>query len=240
LVQRIITSSDESPPPIRKLLRDVLDLPLIWTAPLLPMVRGKQVGQGVPVIVIPGLTSSDRSTDRLVRSLNGAGFSACGWGQGINMGLRPGMLSGLEGLLTEASDLHAAKVVLVGWSLGGIFAREVAKLHPDRVRLVVTLGSPISGNRKSNNAWRIYEALNTHTVENPPIDSDLSQKPAVPTIALWSKRDGIVATASAQGKPHETDESIEINSTHMGMTTRARTISEIIRVLAERLAEQER
>ena len=77
----------------------------------------------------------------------------------------------------------ARKVVLLGWSLGGIYARVLAQRHPDLVDLVVTLGTPFSGDRRANNAWRVYEALNDHAVDASPLPDDPSVKPSVPTIA---------------------------------------------------------
>ncbi len=96
----------------------------------------------------------------------------------------------------------------MGWSLGGIFARELAKQRPELVRLVVTLGSPFSGDPRANNAWRIYELLNDHPVDRPPIASDLAEKPPVPTVAVWSPRDGIVAPVAARRQRHESDRQV--------------------------------
>ena len=164
------------------------------------------MGRGIPVVVVPGFGSNDHSVDRLVRSLNSAGFAGRGWGQGTNFGYRPQLLEGLAVRLKDIANEHGLRVIIVGWSLGGLFARETAKLHPELVSLVVTLGSPFSGNRRNNNAWRLYEALNNHSVDNPPIDSDLAAKPPVQTVAVWSPRDGIVATGSAHGLCDESDE----------------------------------
>ena len=86
-------------------------------------------------------------------------------------------------------------VILVGWSLGGVFAREAAKRRPDLVAKVITMGSPFSGDPRSNNAWRLYEWVAGHPVDDPPIETVLGEKPPVPTLALWSRRDGIVAVA---------------------------------------------
>ena len=161
-----------------------------------------------------------------------------GWGLGTNLGYRPELLEGLAARLKDIVCEHGSKVVVIGWSLGGLFARETAKRHSEFISLVLTLGSPFSGNRRNNNAWRIYEALNDHSVDNPPIDSDLAAKPPVHTLAVWSPRDGIVATGSAHGLVDESDETFELDSTHLGMATRSGPIQAIIGLLVDKLAEQ--
>ena len=92
-------------------------------------------------------------------------------------------------------------MILVGWSLGGVFAREVAKVRPELVAKVVTMGSPFSGDPRSNNVWRLYEWIAGHPVDKPPIDTDTAEKPPVPTLALWSRKDGIVSIRSTRGLP---------------------------------------
>ena len=228
---------EHRPPPLRRLLREAFDLPLVLAAPLLPLVRSSHRGMGIPVLVIPGFGSNDHSIDRLVRSLNAAGFAATGWGQQTNLGYRPELLEGLAVRLNDIVADRGSKIILVGWSLGGLFARETAKLHPELVSMVVTLGSPFSGCRRNNNAWRLYEAINDHSVDNPPIASELAEKPSVPTFALWSQRDGIVSTGSAHGLCHESDARIQLDSTHLGMATRSGPIRQIVQLLSDRLAE---
>jgi pimeloyl-ACP methyl ester carboxylesterase len=120
------------------------------------------------------------------------------------------------------------KVVLVGWSLGGVYAREAAKLRPDLVSRVITLGSPFSGDRRSNNAWRLYERVAGHPVDQPPIDTVLEEKPEVPTLALWSRRDGIVAVAAARGADGERDEERELTCSHMGFAVSGSGIAQVV------------
>jgi hypothetical protein len=125
---------------------------------------------------------------------------------------------------------------LVGWSLGGVFARELALVCPEKVRAVVTLGSPFSGDLHSNNMWRIYEIVAGHKVDEPPIERRLD-KPPVPTLAFWSKKDGIVAPRSARGLAHESDRTVELRCAHMafGVSRRAtgNVAAEIRRFLEE-------
>ena len=124
------------------------------------------------------------------------------------MGLNRGVTEDIVDRIAERVERFGAgeKVILVGWSLGGLYARVVAQERPDLVEKVVTLGSPFSGDRRrNNNVWRLYEWVAGHPVNDPPIDKDPEVKPPVPTLAIWSRRDGIVAPAGARGEPHERD-----------------------------------
>jgi pimeloyl-ACP methyl ester carboxylesterase len=179
-------------------------------APAVP-IGGK--GDGRPVLVIPGFMASDATTSRLRRSLREAGFDAHGWSLGRNSGVKAGILENVAERI--ASIAAKGPVTLIGWSLGGLIAREYAKYAPGDVAKVVTLGSPFSGSLKANNAWRVYEWIAGHSVDSPPIAAVPNEKPPVPTIAFWSRRDGVVAPRSAHGEPGEADLSIEIDCTHM-------------------------
>ena len=128
-----------------------------------------------------------------------------------------------------------SRVILIGWSLGGIYAREVAKLAPEATRLVMTLGSPFSGDPRANNAWRLYELVNDHAVDTPPFEADVAAKPPVRTIALWSARDGIIPPACAAGQPGERDAAIEVDCRHLGFAWARNGIAAIGRVLASEL-----
>jgi dienelactone hydrolase len=107
-------------------------------------------------------------------------------------------------------------VLVVGWSLGGLYARELARHAPAKVRAVVTLGSPFSGDLHQNNVWRIYEFFAGHRVDNAPIPR-ISDKPPVPALAIWSRKDGIVAPRAAYGLDGERDEAVEIDCNHMAL-----------------------
>jgi pimeloyl-ACP methyl ester carboxylesterase len=177
-------------------------------------------------MVIPGFLASDRGTLGLQRALGKAGFRATGPGMGFNLGAKPDTLERIVARLEAFAG--GRKAVLVGWSLGGIYAREVAKLRPDLVSKVVTLGTPFSGNPRANNAWRMYELVAGHKVDNPPIDAVVAEKPPVPTIAMWSRNDGIVAPASARGKESERDKAIEVECSHMGFAVDSRAWPAIV------------
>ena len=152
---------------------------------------------GPPALVVPGFLANDRSTMELRRALARAGWRVHPWEMGTNKGARHDTLELLGRRLDAVHDPR--RVLLVGWSLGGLFARELARLHPAKVRAVVTLGSPFSGDLRTNtNVRALYEWVAGHTVDKPPFPH-ISAKPPVPTLALWSRRDGIVSVRSARG-----------------------------------------
>lgn len=170
---------------------------------------------GPKLMVIPGFLATDRTTLGLQRALADGGFRVIGWGMGLNRGVTEATVDSIA----ERVERFGAgeKVILVGWSLGGLYARVVAQERPELVAKVVTLGSPFSGDRRlNNNVWRLYELVAGHPVNAPPIEKDPAAKPPVPTLALWSRRDGIVSVAGARGAPGERDSELEVDCSHMG------------------------
>ncbi|HMI41242.1 MAG TPA: alpha/beta fold hydrolase [Sphingomicrobium sp.] len=169
---------------------------------------------GPPALVLPGFLASDRTTMDLRRALAHVGWRVYPWGLGLNLGAKKDTLKLLGQQLEAIYD--GRPVLLVGWSLGGMFARELARLYPDKVRAVVTLGSPFSGNLKTNtNVRELYEKIAGHDVDNPPFPRSAA-KPPVPTLAFWSRKDGIVAPRAARGLENEVDKSVELDTYHVG------------------------
>src|SRR4051812_48848911 len=123
----------------------------------LPLLSLAPRGDGHPVLVLPGLVASDTSTRPLRHFLKSRGYAVSGWRQGRNLGLRQGVQQAMVDLVHELNDTHGRKVSLIGWSLGGLYARQLAKMMPGRVRSVITLGSPFAAPPKATNAWRVYE-----------------------------------------------------------------------------------
>jgi pimeloyl-ACP methyl ester carboxylesterase len=173
--------------------------------------RGPAAGE--KVMVLPGLLANDRTTLGLQRALADAGYRVTGWGMGLNGGAKSDTLDRLAEQVERFGG--GAPVMLVGWSLGGVYARELAKTRPALVSRVVTLGTPFSGNPRHNNAWRLYELVAGHPVDAPPIEADPRAKPPVPTMAIWSRRDGVIAPACARGTESESDRRVELKCGHM-------------------------
>ena len=222
------------PPSLRLWAGEGLEVPALLASPLQRPVAIPP-GAGQPVLVYPGYLTTDTSSLRLRRSLSAAGYRAHGWQLGRNRGARADLLDKLGDNLLAVARSSGTKVALIGWSLGGIYAREVAKRHPAAVSLVMTLGSPFSGDLRANNAWRIYELLNDHKVDRPPLEIDIAAKPPVRTIAIWSACDGIVAPAAARGEAWESDRQVEVPIRHLSLARQRGGIELIGRLLAEEL-----
>ncbi len=224
------TSLSPSAPPLPMLLREAGAFAAMRAkASFASAVPTGVTGDGRDVLVLPGFLASDVATTRLRKSLNASGFRAHAWGMGRNLGIKRDIFDRLDARL----DTLAVKgqVTLIGWSLGGLIAREYAKYAPNRVEKVITLGSPFSGDLRANNAWRLYEWVAGHAVDAPPIEAEPSIKPPVKTIALWSRRDGVVAPQSACGKPGEADTQVELGCTHMAFVADPAAIRTICQVV---------
>ena len=198
-------------------------------------MRARGPVDGPPALVIPGWVASDRTTIALRRGLAEAGWRVHGWELGFNWGARPDTVARLKARLEEIGG--GRKVLLVGWSLGGVYARELARAVPDQVLAVVTLGSPFSGDPRQNNVWRMYERIAGHKVDEPPIPR-VTDKPPVPHLALWSRADGIVAPRSARGLEHERDKAVELHCTHMAFGVSTRVVRQVTQEIGRFLEEQ--
>lgn len=219
-----------APPPLPLLAREVAGFAATRIrAAFAPSVSVDVEGLGQDVFVIPGFMASDRTTARLRRSLDQAGFRAHGWGLGRNRGVSADLFEQID----RQFDCNGIDrpATLVGWSLGGVIAREYAKRSPHRVSRVITLGSPFSAHPRANNAWRVYEIVAGHKVDNPPVEAVLREKPPVPTFAFWSARDGVVAPAAARGKLGETDHATELDCSHMAFIADPEAIRAIARAI---------
>lgn len=188
---------------------------------------------GRPVMLVPGFLSAPGAMAVLRDVLHRAGYAVGDWGMGRNMGARHDTIDRLAARVDAMADGHNSPVTLIGWSLGGVYAREVAKYRPDAVRQVMTLGSPFSGNIRANNAWRLYERIAGHPVDAPPVVVNTREKPPVPTTAFWSRRDGVVSPFSARGERHERDKAIELDCAHLGFASKPSAVSAILGELAK-------
>jgi len=199
----------------------------------LPWLARLPRGDGHPVMVFPGMGASDVTTVPLRRYLAGLGYVTQAWGQGFNFGPRPGVLERCADDIRALADKHGEPVSLVGWSLGGIYARELAKLHPAESRCVITLGTPFTGHPKATNAWRIYELLSRSKIGDAELMAEIRKAPSVPTTSIYSRSDGIVSWRCSLNEAGPLVENIEVPASHVGMGTNPL----VLYAVADRLAQ---
>lgn len=199
-----------------------------------PALRRLPRGDGRAVLVLPGLSNSDRSNLVMRAFLRRLGYRAYGWGLGRNLGVRS-IGTEAERLIARIAAIHAEtgeKVTLVGVSLGGIMARIAAHRRPDLVREVVTISSPFAGPPSATNVWRPFEWLTGERITDAAVAERLEeavQPLPVPSTAIWSRSDGFVnglICHTAEGR------AIEVRSSHLLVQMRA----EVLRAIAEVLA----
>jgi pimeloyl-ACP methyl ester carboxylesterase len=203
-----------------------------------PLLSALPKGDGHAVQVLPGFMATNTSTGPMRRLLRELGYDAHGWDSGRNVLVDNALISRLETQLQRLNDDSGRKVSLVGWSLGGVLARELAKLHPDRVRLVISLGSPISDNRNHTSAARLFELLNGKEPEAMQGGRfrGLDEAPPVPTTSILTKTDGIVHWRGSVQKPSVTPvENIEVYASHCGLGVNP----SVMIAIADRLAQPE-
>ena len=203
----------------------------------LPLLSLTPRGDGHPVLVLPGLIASDASTQPLRSFLRNKGYVADGWAQGRNRGPRPGVEDKMLDQIRRTADAHGRKISLIGWSLGGIYARRLAKEVPEYVRGVITLGSPFACPPYATNAWRVYEAASGLKVTDAYVHhtGPLSEPPPVPTTSIYSRTDGVCAWQGCRDEPGPRVENIEIEASHCGMGHHPAAVFAI----ADRLAQKE-
>lgn len=196
-------------------------------------------GAGQPVIVYPGLGTSAAATLVLRSFLQRCGFAVYDWAQGINTGPPADFDAWLQTLahtLTHVHARHRRRVSLLGWSLGGIYARELAKCRPDLVAQVVTLGTPFTGHPKATNAWPLYRLLNGRS---PCADAALLRRlrrcPPVRTHSVYSRSDGIVSWRCAKAPPGARTRNVELNHIgHLGLVVHPHALRTVGRLLQPR------
>lgn len=192
-------------------------------------------GNGQPVVILPGFMASDASSFLIRKFLNNQGFEAYPWNLGRNYGGVEYVIRAIESI-EELKHKHDSKVSLVGWSLGGVYAREIARRHPELIEQVITLGSPFGGLTENNNAAWFYEFISGRKVSDvdPDFLAALPEPPPVPSTAVFSKFDGIVSWKVCMEKESPKTQNIEVLCSHTGYGLSA----PIMMILADRLAQQ--
>lgn len=227
-------------PPSRLLLalesRAIGELATTWA--VMPLLAKGPTGDGHPVLVLPGFLATDVSTAPLRSFLERIRYSTHPWRQGRNFG----PIGDLEDRLAERLDtLHKRyqkKVSLIGWSLGGVYARLIAHQNPQAVRSVITLGSPFNHPR-ANHAWWLFEWFSDTPIEGiePEKLELVRQPPPVPSTAIYSRSDGVTAWQSCVDhiEGGRRTENIEVPGSHCGLGCNPL----VLHAVADRLAQPE-
>ncbi|WDA40086.1 esterase/lipase family protein [Erythrobacter sp. BLCC-B19] len=220
--------------------RAMLELGLLYASR--PLMASLPKGDGHAVMVLPGFMASNSSTVPMRNILKRLGYDAHGWDSGRNIRVDNALIGRLEAQLTRLFETSGRTVSLVGWSLGGVLARELAKLHPEKVRLVISLGSPISDDRGHTSAARLFELLNGKEPE--PMKGGrfrgLDEAPPVPTTSIFTKTDGVVHWRGSVQHPdkaaaEQPTENIQVHASHCGLGVNP----SVMIAIADRLAQAE-
>jgi alpha-beta hydrolase superfamily lysophospholipase len=196
-------------------------------------------GDGHPVVLFPGLGADHTALGPLVECCRGLGYAASDWGRGVNTGPRGDVDAWFDALgpdVEAVAERLGRKVSLIGWSLGGIYAREIARRRPAAVRQVITLGTPFAGSGEHTNVGWIYKLLSGHSPRiDPALTARLRATPPVPTTSIYSRTDGVVAWQACLEARGPRAENVEVEASHIGLVCHPK----VWRVVADRLAQPE-
>lgn len=205
----------------------------------LPALTSGPRGDGHRVLVLPGLLANDSSTAPLRQVLRSRGYRAHGWGLGTNIGPTSRITEGLFDRLQDLHDRDGAPVTLIGWSLGGLLSRELARHAPEHVRSVITLGSPLRLNTGSSvNASHASAAFHFfrpwHTDFFGGHEPEEERVPlTMPATSIYSRFDGIVPWQACLQLDGPQRENVEVNASHMGLGVHPPTIQIVLDRLAQ-------
>ncbi len=192
------------------------------------------------MLVLPGFGGGDQSTHFLRRYLSYHGYGRSKWALGNNLGYRT--LGESEARLWQRVETLAAtsgrKISLVGWSLGGVMARHMARDHPEWVRQVVTLCAPFTGDPTATSIRRFYETVSGEDLDEPHSRAAWQANrapPSVPTTSIYSTSDGVTAWQNCLEIETTTAENVEVAGSHLGMLHNVLALG----VVADRLAQPE-
>ncbi|MEJ8839526.1 esterase/lipase family protein [Ramlibacter sp. AN1133] len=196
-------------------------------------------GDGHPVIVYPGLGAGSVNTAQLRSHLEDCGYDVYDWELGVNTGPEGHFDDWLAALVARVREVHARhgrKVSLVGWSLGGVYAREIAKLCPECVRQVVTLATPHNAMGDANHAGTIFRLLGGNMSQlTAELLERVGRRPPVPVTSIYSETDGVVCWQGCLEEPARDAENVAVDASHLGMPSHP----DVLRIVADRLAQRE-
>ena len=203
-----------------------------------PELARRPRGGGRPVVVYPGYGTGDASTTPLRAYLRGLGYDVHGWNLGRNRGDMRTVITPVLDQIRALARAHAQPVALVGWSLGGVIAREVAREHPELVACVITFGTPVVGGPKYTAVAGIYreQGVDLDQLERELAALDVDRPIQVPVTAIYSAEDRIVAWQACLDATSTDVEHVELRGTHTGLGINP----DVYRVVADRLAEPTR
>jgi len=204
---------------------------------LSPLLLRAPRGAGQPVLTLPGFLASDLSMAPMRRYLRDRGHDPHAWRMGRNIGGVSRMRGALRDRLAEIHDARGCKVSLVGWSLGGVYARDLALQAPELVRSVITLGSPFADDIRATNATALYEALSGEAAEDhAELRAAIAGDLPVPATSIYSRSDGVVNWRTCRLRPSDSAENIELRlASHAGLGVNAAALWAV----ADRLAQRE-
>jgi pimeloyl-ACP methyl ester carboxylesterase len=186
-----------------------------------PMLRSLPRGDGRPVFILPGFTASDASTQPMRWILRQLGYNAFGWNQGVNMGPSPKVIAEMFARFELIRRQTGQPVTIVGWSLGGLYARAIVERHPDDVRHVITMGSPFRiALSDQTNAGALFQIFNQR--KRDPNQTALRSDgyrgaPMVPSTSIFTKADGVVPWESCLDEASPSSENVEVRGSHTGL-----------------------
>lgn len=204
----------------------------------MPLLRRLPRGDGHPVLVLPGFTAGDRSTGALRRLLRDLGHHTHGWRLGRNIGPTPEVVDGLVDRLDAVWARDRRKVSLVGWSLGGIYARELGREFPERVRQVISLGSPFRmvATDRSAASGRWDSVAHLHDADRTDRGAASPRTPLpMPSTAVYTRTDGVVRWFHCLEDEGPRSENIEVTGSHCGLGFNPAAVVAV----ADRLAQDE-
>lgn len=204
------------------------------SVPFRKFYRNCEEGDGHPVLVLPGFMATDVSTAPLRKFVNKLGYTTYSWDLGRNYA-KVHYLDTLKDKIEEIYAKHGQAVTLIGWSLGGVYARQLGKTCPDKIRQIITLGSPFRGISEPNNATWIYNLLpgSKRVVDlDLTLLEDIPLPAPVPTTAIYTKEDGVVSwKVCIEEQEDEWHQNIQVRGSHLGLGVNP----SVLEIIADRL-----